>query len=158
LQDVGAVRAALSDADAVLSAIGPRGRKDAPVASPATRSILEAFGTDPVRLVVISAVPVGPPAPGGGLLSIAMPLVGAILRPVYEDLAAMEQALVQSPAAWTALRPPRLTDGPLTGRYRMVVDGPVPRGLHLSRADLAHAMLAVLDRPDAVRHPVGVAR
>ncbi len=111
------------------------------------------------RLVVISAAPVGPPAPGDGFVNrrIALPLVGAILRPVYEDLSAMEQALVRSPVAWTAMRPPRLTDGSFTGRYRMVVGGAVPRGLHLSRADLAHAMLAVLDRPDTVRQPVGVA-
>ncbi len=40
--DTAALRAAIEGADAVLSAIGPRSRKDAPVAAPATRHILAA--------------------------------------------------------------------------------------------------------------------
>jgi putative NADH-flavin reductase len=156
LADTAAVRDAVAGADAVLSAIGPRSRADAPVAAPATRDILAA---QPGRLVVISAAPVAPPEPEDSFVSrrIALPIVGRVLRPVYDDLRAMEEALVASDTEWTALRPPMLTNGPATGRYRTRVGGAVPRGFRVSRADLAAAMLESLGRPETVREPVGVA-
>jgi hypothetical protein len=46
---------------------------------------------------------------------------------------------------------------PLTGKYRIVVGGNVPRGYSISRANVAHAMLAVLDDPATVGQAVGVA-
>lgn len=154
--DTDALRAAMSGGDAVLSAIGPRSRAEAPVAAPATRLILAA---EPRRIVVISAGPVEPPPPDDGFVSrrIALPLIGRILRPVYDDLREMEDALRSSPAEWTALRPPMLTNGPATGRARTRIGGSVPRGFTVSRADLAAGMLACLDRPETVRQAVGIA-
>lgn len=156
LADTAAVRAAIADSDAVLSAIGPRSRSDAPVAAPATRHILAAA---PRRLVVISAAPVGPPAPDDSLLSrrIALPIVSRVLRPVYDDLREMEAALAASDTVWTAFRPPLLTNGTATGAYQTRVGGSVPRSFSVSRADLASAMLASLDRPETERQAVGVA-
>jgi len=156
LADTAAVRDAIGDADAVLSAIGPRSRADAPVAAPATRHILAAA---PRRIVVISAAPVEPPPADDSFISrrIALPIVGRVLRPVYDDLREMEEALAASDAVWTALRPPMLTNGKATGRYRTRVGGAVPRGSTVSRADLAAAMLEALDRPDTERRAVGVA-
>jgi putative NADH-flavin reductase len=154
--DTAALRAAIGDSDAVLSAIGPRSRKDAPVAAPATRRILAA---SPRRLVVISAAPVGPPASDDSLISrrVALPLVSRVLRPVYDDLREMEAALAASDAVWTAFRPPLLTNGKPTGRYQTRVGGSVPRSFSVSRADLAAAMLASLGRPETERQAVGVA-
>lgn len=160
LDDTNAVREALAGADAALSAIGPRRRADAPVAAPATRAILAGAGADaPLRLVVISAAPVAPPPADDGFLSrrIALPLIGALLRPVYDDLRAMEAELARSGAVWTAFRPPRLTAGPATGAYRTRIGGSVPRGLTVSRADLADAMLESLHRPETERAAVGIA-
>ncbi|KQR53471.1 hypothetical protein ASF88_00860 [Leifsonia sp. Leaf336] len=156
LSDTAALRAAIGDADAVLSAIGPRSRADAPVAAPATRKILAA---EPRRIVVISAAPVGPPAADDSFISrrVALPIVGRVLRPVYDDLREMETALAASDAAWTAFRPPLLTNGKATGRYQTRVGGSVPRSFSVSRADLAAAMIASLDRPETERQAVGVA-
>ena len=58
---------------------------------------------------------------------------------------------------WTAIRPPRLTNGPLTGTYRTAIDRNVRHGLTISRPDVAHLMLTVLQQPETVRHSVGVA-
>jgi NAD(P)H-binding len=44
---------------------------------------------------------------------------------------------------WGALRPPRLADKPLTGRYRTRRELDVRRGLQVSRADVAHLILTV---------------
>ncbi|MEY9852045.1 putative NADH-flavin reductase [Leifsonia sp. EB41] len=154
--DTAALREAIDDADAVLSAIGPRSNTDAHVAAPATRAILAAH---PGRIVVISAAPVAPPPPDDSFISrrIALPIVERALRPVYEDLREMEAALAASDSVWTAFRPPRLTNGKATGRYRTRVGASVPRSFLLSRADLATAMLDSLTRPDTERAAVGVA-
>lgn len=146
--------------DGVISGVGPRGRRDGPVASTTTAAMLRALDAGGVRrFVAVSAVPVGPLPKGESLLNrrIVLPLVGVLLRDLYLDLAAMEDEIRRSDTAWTVVRPPKLSDKPLTGRYRTVVGGNVPRGYGISRADVAHAMLAVLDDPTTVGQPVGVA-
>ncbi|WP_431219052.1 NAD(P)-dependent oxidoreductase [Leifsonia xyli] len=159
LDDAAAVRSALAGADGALSGIGPRKRADAPVAAPATRAILGAARGMGLRLVVISAAPVEPPPADDSFLSrrIALPLIGVLLRPVYDDLRAMERELRGSDAVWTAFRPPMLTSGRATGAYRTRIGGSVPRGFTVSRADLADAMLSSLQRPETERAAVGIA-
>jgi len=56
------------------------------------------------------------------------------------------------------VRPPRLTDGALTGRYRTAYGRNLRRGLSISRADVAHLMLRLVERPEAFRQTVGIAR
>lgn len=160
LASADAVADAIDGADAVISAIGPRGRKDGPVASPATRSILAALGANASnRLVVISAAPIGSVPDGESTLNrrVLTPVISRILKPVYDDLRSMESDLASSSAEWTAFRPPKLTNGPLARQYRTRIGSNVPRALSISRADLAHAMLASLDRPETVRSTVGIA-
>jgi putative NADH-flavin reductase len=161
LADVEALRRSLDGAEAVLSGIGARSRKEVPVAAPATRHLLRALDAPGLtrRVVVISAAPVGPPPEDDTLLNraVMMPLIGAALRPIYDDLGAMEEALAGSGTEWTALRPPRLTDAAPKGHYRTRIGARVPGGTFLSRADLAHGMLACLHRPDTVGQPVGIA-
>lgn len=155
-----ALRPALAGREAVISALGPNSRKDAGIAALALRSILRAMETSDVRrLTVLSAAPVGQVADGEGFFyrSVVLPLLRRVLRDVYADLGAMEQEVRRSAMEWTIVRPPRLTDKPLTGTYRRVVGGNVPHGHFISRADLAHAMLATLDDPATVKQVVGVA-
>ena len=45
---------------------------------------------------------------------------------------------------WTIIRPPRLTDQPLTGAYRTAYGQNVRRGYSVARADVAQRMLRVL--------------
>ena len=154
------LRSALIGSHAVLSAVGPRGRKDGPVASKAVRTILNAMDSAGVRrLVAVSAAPVGPVPDGESALNrwLLLPLVGRLLRSVYTDLGEMEAQLLRSSAAWTVIRPPKLVNKPLTGIYRTTLGGNVPRGISISRADAAHLMLAALDQPATVKQAVGVA-
>ena len=160
LTDPEMLRPALEGSDAVISGVGPRGRKDGPVASSATHGILRAMEAVGVRrFVAVSAVPVGPVPEGESFVNrrILLPFISAFARDVYADLAAMEDEIQRSATEWTIVRPPKLVNKPLTGRYRTRVGGNVPRGYSISRADVAHAMLAMLDDPAMVKQAVGIA-
>jgi len=169
--DPGALHPAVAGADAVLSGLGPRSRAEAGVTARGTRAVVEAMkATGVARIVVVSAAPVGtvpspgrphPPRydPGDGfvLRHLLSPLVKAALRGHYADLALMEDTLRDSGLDWTAIRPPRLTDGPVTGTYRTAEDRNLRRGVLISRADVAPLMLRVLDRPETIGHAIGIA-
>jgi uncharacterized protein YbjT (DUF2867 family) len=160
LTDPDVLRAVVDGSDAAVSGVGPRGRKDGPVASTTTRAMLAALEASGVRrFVAVSAVPVGPVPEGESFLNrrLLLPFISRLLRDLYADLAAMEDEIRRSDTDWTVVRPPKLTDKPLTGRYRVVVGGNVPRGYAISRADTAHAMLSLVDDPATFGKPVGVA-
>ncbi len=168
--ELGALVDALRGADAVLSALGRRTRADRGIAARGTRALLRAMASAGARrLVVVSAAPVSttpsparphPPRhdPGEGWLQrhVLTPLLRRALADVYADLADMEDAVRASGLDWTIVRPPRLTDGPLTGRYRTAVDRNVRGGLAVSRADLAHLMLQAAGDPATVGSALGV--
>ena len=160
LDDADALGPVLRGSDAVLSGVGPRGRNDGPVASTATRTILSAMHAEGVRrLVAVSAAPVGPIPDGDSLLNrrIVLPGISALLKDLYADLRAMEDAMANSPAEWTVMRPPKLVNKPLTGRYRTAIGSNVARGYTISRADVAHAMLAAVGDPATIRRAIGIA-
>ncbi|MER5964204.1 NAD(P)H-binding protein [Streptomyces sp. NPDC002057] len=159
LTDPEELRGAVKGRDAVLSGLGARGRRDAGVAARLTRSVLTAMEAEKVRrLLVVSAAPLGPVPDGQALVDRAvLAIVNSVLKDTYDDLRVMESDLAASTADWTSVRPPKLTDQQVTGRYRTVVGGTPPRGRSLARADVAHAMLAMIDDPATVKQGVGVA-
>jgi len=162
---------AVDGADAVLSALGPRTKADAGVAARGTKAITEAMRAAGVRrIIVVSAAPIGtvpsparphPPRhdPGDGFVVryLADPIVTRILREHYADLARMEDVLRGSDLDWTAVRPPRLTGKPVTGRYRTAYGRNIRGGLFISRADVAHYMLWAVDQPETFGQTVGIA-
>lgn len=154
-----AVRSAVAGRDAVLSGLGARSRKDAGTATRLTRTVLAAMKAEGTRrLLVVSAGPVGPAPEGDKGIDRAMRgLVSALLKDVYADLGEMEAELARSTTDWTVVRPPRLQNKPLTGSYRKVLGGFPPKGRFIARADVAHAMLSMLDDPGTVKQGVGVA-
>ena len=122
------------------------------------------------RIVAVSAAPVGtvpsparphPPRndPGDGFIlrNLAYPVLRATLRGTYTDLAQMEDVLREADLDWTAVRPPRLTGKPVTGRYRTALGRNVRHGLFISRADVAHFMLRAIGEPETYRQTVGIA-
>jgi putative NADH-flavin reductase len=162
---------AVAGADAVLSGLGPSSKSDLGIVSRGTRAIAGAMQATGVRrIVVVSAAPIGtvaspgrpnPPKhdPGDGFFMrhLLSPVVKAALGKSYADLAQMEEDLAGSGLDWTAVRPPRLTDKPLTGSYRTAHGQNVRRGMTISRADVAHVMLAVLGEPETIKQVVSVA-
>jgi hypothetical protein len=99
LSDPEMLRAALEGSDVAISGVGPRGRKDGPVASSTTRGMLHAMQASGVRrFVAVSAVPVGPVPDGESFLNrrILLPFISAVARDVYVDLAEMEDEIRRS--------------------------------------------------------------
>jgi putative NADH-flavin reductase len=169
--DAAALRDAVRGADAVLSGLGPRRASEAGIASRGTQAVVDAMQTAGTRrIIVISAAPVAttpspgrphPPKhdPGEGFFTrnLAMPLIKVALRKVYADLALMEDILRASGLDWTAVRPPRLTNKPFTGRYRTAYGQNIRRGLTISRADVADAMLRSVSDARSFDTTMGVA-
>jgi putative NADH-flavin reductase len=88
------------------------------------------------RLVVVSAAGVGDDSSNLTFTMRAMHKVPRLI-PIYQDMERMEGDVMLSDLDWTIVRPPVLTDGPLTGIYRVVEGNAVPKGSRISRADLA---------------------
>lgn len=89
LDDPGTLIPVIRGSDAVLSALGPRGRKDGPVVSSSIRAIVSAMDACSTRRFVgVSAAPVGPMAEGESLVNrwVLLPVVKSIFRNVYTDL------------------------------------------------------------------------
>jgi putative NADH-flavin reductase len=154
VRDAAAVEAAVHGQDAIVSCIGSTMREQpVTIYSAGMRNILDAMQEGGVqRLLCISANPllIG----DGDLLfdRLALkPIVRAIFKAPYADMARMEDEVRSSGLVWTILRPPRLTNRPLTGHYRMAINHNLPRGRFISRADLADAIVKSLDDPKAVR-------
>lgn len=158
--DPTSVEEAVFAQDAVISCIGSTSReRPVTIYSAGMRNILRAMRADGVqRLLCISANPLVIDD-GDALLDrlVLKPIVRAIFKAPYADLARMEEEVRDSGFQWTILRPPRLTDQPHTGRYRIAFNRNLPRGRFISRADLADAILKRLDDPTSCRTAVTVA-
>ncbi len=159
LRDSESLREAVAGRDAVLSGLGPRRRADAGIAAKLTRSVIGAMeGEGTRRLLVVSAAPLGEAEERQPLLDRAMlAVVSRMFKDLYADLRVMEGDLARSATDWTAVRPPRLLNKPLTGTYRKVVGANPHSARAIGRADVAHAMLTVVDDPATVKQAVGVA-
>jgi putative NADH-flavin reductase len=149
----------IAGADAIVSAVGT-GTSRAPTRlySDGARNELAAMAAAGVaRLAAISAAPAGP---RDGLpfaqRRIVMPLLDRLFGAAYEDMRRMEAVLRESDVDWIAVRPPRLVGKPPTGAYRVGI-APLPKARSITHADLASALLDVLDRDDLYRRAVYVA-
>ena len=89
--------------------------------------------------------------------NLGTPLFKTLLRERYTDLALMEDVLRASELDWTIFRPPRLTNGKLTAAYRTAMGRNLKGGGSISRADVAHAMLAAIGRRETIRAEIGIA-
>ena len=136
-----AVQAAVEGCDAVISALGSRGERPVSVYSDGIANTIRAMTARGIRrLVVVSASGVGADDAGLSLAARAMRKLPG-MRDVYEDMERMEGDVMLSDLDWTIVRPAGLTDGPLTGIYRVVEGNTVPTGSKISRADVAALLL-----------------
>ena len=121
-RDAEQLKKALIGHDAVLSALGHRRGGSVTLLGERARGTVSAMQETRVRRLLVVSV---------AFLFRGAGLPAAILRNVFlrangVDSREMERALIESQLDWTNVRPPWLTNGPRTGRYR-VEEGHLPR-------------------------------
>jgi putative NADH-flavin reductase len=137
----------LSPTTVVFSTVGASGGmfgdKPTVVYSEGARNLLEAMqrrGARRAFFISASAIEISPVLPAF-VRWVAKNVIQKLLRHMYADLRIMEDRVKKSGLDWTIVRPPQLTDKPLTGQYRFAVNSFLRNCLKISRADVAHFML-----------------
>ena len=150
---------AVTDADAVLTAVAPPGTGPSTLRQDSTRSIIQAMQkTGARRLLAVSGSVVADQGESPYLRYLLKPLARrTFLRHVCADFRGAEDEIHASDLDWTIFRPPSLTGKPARGTYRTATSRNLPRCFSISRADLAACMLMLLDDPAVVHRHVCIA-
>jgi putative NADH-flavin reductase len=138
----------LLEADFTISAIGVSGAgffndKPTTLYSEGNASLISAMqrtGAKRAFFISASAVEISPVLPAFVRFA-AKNIIQKLLRHMYADLRRMEAIIKASSLDWTIIRPPQLTNGPVTGQYRTAVNAFLKNALKISRADVAHYMI-----------------
>jgi putative NADH-flavin reductase len=134
----------LENKDAVISALGVReATKPTTLYSEGNRNLLNAMkkmGIQRAFFISASALEISPVIPFYVRLA-AKYILQKLLRHMYADIRIMEKLVKESDINWTIMRPPRLTNKPVTGHYRFAINSFLKNCLTISRADLAHFMV-----------------
>jgi putative NADH-flavin reductase len=134
----------LENKDAIISALGAsEATKPTTLYSQGSRNLLNVMkkmGVRRVFFISASALEISPLLPFY-VRFVAKYVVQKLLKYMYADLRIMEKLVKESDMDWTIMRPPRLTDKPVTGHYRFAVNEFLKNCLRISRADVAHFML-----------------
>jgi len=159
VMDPASITPAIAGADAVISAVGPRGTGPTTVIQDSVRSIIQAMqkaGTR--RLLEVSGSVVTDDGESPYLRYLIKPVARrTFLRHVCADMRRAEDEIRDSNLDWTIFRPPALTGKPARGTYRTAIDRNLPHGFSVSRADLAACILQLLDDPATVHRHVSIA-
>jgi putative NADH-flavin reductase len=137
----------LESMDAVISAIGVNGGffsdKPTTLYSQGNACLLGAMNKAGVKrgfFISASAIEISPVLPFY-IRWAEKYIVQKLLRNMYDDLRRMEKLIKESNADWTIIRPPQLSDKPVTGKYRVAINGFLENCLKISRADVAHYII-----------------
>jgi putative NADH-flavin reductase len=142
--DAAAVAELAAGADAVVSALGPRGAKTPALLATAAKATVTAMDKAGIRrLICVSAAGafVEEDPDMGALIKFVLPRVFARQ---YADVLEMESVVSASDLDWTLVRPSRLVNAPQTGRYRVRPDFAPVGGRKIARSDVAHFIAAAL--------------
>ncbi|TKB64128.1 MAG: NAD(P)-dependent oxidoreductase [Nitrospira sp.] len=142
------VRAAVEGADSILVTLGVKSPFATTLFSDSARILLQTIremGSSPT-LIVLTGFGAGD---SWGYNSLPVKLLFTLLlKAVYADKNEQEQLVAGGYPRWEIVRPGRLTNGVMTGHYR-VLDNLV-EGMRvgaISRADVAHFMVAQAEKP-----------
>jgi len=142
------VKAALVGADAVLVTLGVKSPLATTMFSDSARILLQVIqetGSSPTLLVLTGF------GAGDSWNYNAFPmklLFTLLLKKVYEDKSEQERVIAGGYPRWEIVRPGRLTNGTMTGHYRVLdtlVEG--MRVGAISRSDVAHFMVTQAEHP-----------
>jgi len=137
VRDYEAVENAVRGQDAVVCALGVRVRSPSNVLSEGTWNIVRAMKSHDVRrLICLSSAGVLGDDAGIVLRRIQIPF---LFRHIFEDKKRQLEIVRESSLDWIVIRPPKLTDDPLIGKYEISMEKPANRTI--TRIDLAIFMI-----------------
>ncbi|MEV0282833.1 MULTISPECIES: NAD(P)H-binding protein [unclassified Kribbella] len=158
VMDPAAIASVISGQDAVLSALGPRGRGPTTVCADGTRSMVEAMGQTGVRrLLVVSAAAIHTTGDDPFTKYVVKPILGRVLKDSLTDSRRMEELVQPADLDWTIVCPPRLTNAAPKGRIRSNTEGTVRGGFSMTRADVATYLLQAVADESVIRRTVVIA-
>ena len=143
----------LTGHDIILSAFGPTTVRFSTLRREFGRTLAAAMRKSDVRRAqIVSAAFLFPDIGFVGRI-----LKATLFRRMIPDMAGMEAEVSQSDLDWTVVRPPRLTNGPITDAYRIMDGALPPGGFYISRADVARFMIGEAEKPAHMQQIVGLA-
>ena len=128
------------DSVCITIGIGPT-FKPVTVFSEGTRNVVEVMKANNIKsLICVTGIGAGNSKNHGGFLydKIINPL---LLKTIYEDKDRQERIVMDTDLDWVVLRPGFLTNGPLTGRYKIFTDLNGVIAGKISRFDVADFIL-----------------
>ncbi|MEM9115534.1 MAG: NAD(P)H-binding protein [Myxococcota bacterium] len=154
--EVSALTEAAAGHHAVVCAVGAPGRDRSQVRTRVAEALKEALPAAGVnRLLVVSTFGASETRPQLPWIMRCV-IVPLLLGPGFQDHDGQEGVIRGMDLNWTLVRPPNLTDAPPTGRYRLNADLSDRTVWKISRADLARAIVDMVDDPTHHRRAVFV--
>ena len=157
--DLKSVQTAIGSNQAAISVLGVRlGQAPGKVRSEGTRNIVTALSSTNVRrFVSVSTVGVGDSFNRLSFFArILLPKIIGTAR--LNEAERQEEIIRQSSLDWTILRPTRLVDSDVVGKYQIANNLRTGMSSKLSRADLAAALLVQLETEDFLRQTLTITK
>lgn len=151
--DYNSVSESVKNADVVVVSVGAMPtRKTVNLFSQGTKHLLDVIKKENLHplIIAVTGIGAGDSRGHGGFFynKIFQPL---LLKTMYEDKDRQEQMLMSEYDNWIIVRPGMLTKGNKTGKYKAVNNLAGIKGGKISRADVAHFILAQTENPAYLR-------
>ncbi len=145
--DLAKIEECVDGVDVVINALGTRvNSKNVNIFSESAKNILSAING--FNKLMINVTGIGVKDTLGKIdffyEKIMLPL---LLGNIYRDKSLQEEIIKHCNTQWIIVRPSFLTNGPLTGRYKIVTDLEKLKCKTISRMDVAHFIVSQMEDP-----------
>lgn len=158
VKDYQAILSTVQGCDVVVSAVGSgsfkQARKPTTVYSDTAKVLVRAMKeAGVIRLVAISAGGINPSKDWPLVYKL---IIHRMLKEMYIDMQRMEDIVKASSLKYLFIRPVRLVEGPVTGKYRTTNEVAPAKGMNINYGDVAHYMLSRIEADDLQSGGVGI--
>ncbi|MFH0991149.1 MAG: NAD(P)H-binding protein [bacterium] len=156
--DSESLRSVIRDSQGVIIALGPRSSNAPAIFASLTTNIIRAMEAEGVqRLVCVTGAMIGDlPVRRTKFFQRLTNFINSHAPELAKDRTEQEHVIQRSSLDWTIVKPPRLTDSPVSGKVKAAPDLEVGLLSKISRKDLAQYILNELESPNYIRQAVVV--